>query len=227
MDIISDTKINYTIARSKFNNIIEQLGTSLRIPKESISILKPLTINKGINIKFVVNSTTYRQMHNDSIQKNDLNEIYKQIIEFEQILNDTQHQTGLISEICNSWKISSNISINNINISYKESKNRRRHTVEIQLQSVTNNYNKNNAPTNGHNKNNVTMSMDNEGNLNSNENDLELEGDNVTSNNNITIHDIDDSIDTQNDNAIANQLSQHYNDINNVTNRNDINAEGN
>eukprot|EP00490_Sorites_sp_Unknown_P010887 CAMPEP_0114657770 /NCGR_PEP_ID=MMETSP0191-20121206/14524_1 /TAXON_ID=126664 /ORGANISM="Sorites sp." /LENGTH=76 /DNA_ID=CAMNT_0001878013 /DNA_START=3841 /DNA_END=4071 /DNA_ORIENTATION=+ len=63
-----------------------------------------------------------------------------------------------------------------------------------------------------------------EGNDVSVESDLGLEGDNATVND-IKIR--NGNIDTQNDNEIANQLSQHYNDINNVTRGNDIITKGN
>ena len=140
MDVETDVKINYKRARSQFNNIMEKIGIILRIPKESISILKPLTISKGMNLKFIINSSTYKEVHNENIQKNDLNDVFKQVNDFTQLLHDPTNQQGLITEITDAWGLTTkNIKLNNITIVYKESKMRKKNTVAIQLNSVYSN----------------------------------------------------------------------------------------
>ena len=128
MDIISNANMDYKIVRSKFDSITEKLGTILRIPKESVLMLKPLKINNGTQITFLINTNSYKEMNKSNDASNKTNN-------FEEILNSNRNKQGLINEINESWKLSSQTYIDNINIHYKESKMRKR----IELQNVNTN----------------------------------------------------------------------------------------
>ena len=232
MDIISNANMDYKIIRSKFNKIIQKLGIILRVPKESISMLKPLIIRDGAHIQFIINTTTYKENHNDNVYKNDLTDVLKQINDFKEALNkNNKNKEILIKEINDLWKLDNNTNIMNIEIHHKQSKMRKKDTINIKLTKVISAsdndeqiYNNNN---NG-NDNHVTIGGDMEGNdiNNESDNDMDIEGDNITTNNNNNINDIDNN-QINNDNEIAIQLAGHYNDINNITQGNPIKNETN
>ena len=139
MDITNDNGINYKLARAKFMDIKEKMGTMLRISSASIAILKPLIITDGICIKFILNTKTYKETDNAMIRKNDLADVNEEINRFKNSINDPKNIERLIKEFNKSWKLDASTKINNIDIKYMESIKRLKNTVQIELE----NYNMN------------------------------------------------------------------------------------
>ena len=171
---ISNNNINYTrnaAVRSKFKYILRQLSDILTVPSESITILKPFTTSNRVCIKFILNTKTYKESNNQLLRKNDLNSINNEVLKVSKLMNDPSNINKLTQQFNKSWHLDETTKIINIDVKYLESKNRQKHTVNIQMQ--------NSSVNNHNNQANIIKSINdpiNEGIMNNNDNNIETQG---------------------------------------------------
>ena len=112
MDIHNDN-IDYKSVRSE---IIKKLAIMLRIPVDSISVLKPLIISQGICVKFILNTKT------NITGTNSLTNITIELERFKDCINIPLNIKILIKQMNESWKLDGITNITNIDMEYLHQK---------------------------------------------------------------------------------------------------------